>query len=239
MQDTLTYLLSSSSLEFFLGWYFFDKFLWRQRAQSCHTFLSVFPKSTVYKQVVHHSHYITLTLPTWTCQTIIHYTFQSSIVLFAAATTMSPFLSSGHKSSPQEYACRTSHQKQNMLFLCSHCPCFDSGCMLVARDECSVRRRSQNEIYCTMSCVRMKEITCSGWIGIKTMTAFQCPSLDMATVVLLDRLQYNRFVLSGPRHTQLCWFSAWWLLCQQNIICIMFCIWVHIVYLCFQDPLNT
>lgn len=187
---------------------------------------SIFPKSTVCRRVVHHSHH-TLTLAIWTCKRIIHYTIQSSRVLSAAAT-MSPFLSSGHKSSPQEYACRTSHQEQSMLLLCSHCPCFDSGYMLVARDECSARRRSQNEMYGTLSCVSMKDVTRSGRMGIiMIMTVFQCQPGNCC-VAWKAKVQRVTFVLSrqcDTLNTWLCWCSAWWLLCQQNIItCI-----VHVV----------
>lgn len=47
--------------------------------------------------------------------------------------------------------------------------------LLVARDECSTRRRSQNEMYGTLSCVSMKDVTRSGRMGIiMIMTVFQC-----------------------------------------------------------------
>lgn len=103
---------------------------------------SIFPKSTVYRRVLHHSHYISLTLPLWTCRRIIQYTIQSGRVLSAPATT-SPFLSSGHNSLPQGVCMLNQSPETSMFFLCSRCPCFDSGCMLVARDECSLRSRGK------------------------------------------------------------------------------------------------
>lgn len=51
-------------------------------------------------------------------------------------------------------------QKQSpetsMLFSCGHCPCFDSGCMLVARDECRRRRK----MCIRQSCVWMRICHC-------------------------------------------------------------------------------
>lgn len=145
---------------------------------------SIFLKSTVCRWVVHHSHYISLTLSLWTCQRIIQYTIQSSRVLSAPAGTP-PLLSLGHKSSPPGVCMQSQSPETSMLFLRSHCPCFDSGCMLVALDECSVR--SRNERYSTQT---MKDVTRCRWMGIiMVMAVFKCPSLNLATVVLLDRLR--------------------------------------------------
>lgn len=88
----------------------------------------------------HHSQYISLTLPLWTCQRIIQYTIQSSRVLSAPATT-SLSLSSGHKSLPPGVCMQSQSPETSMLFLCCYCPCFDTACMLVAQDKSSVRRK--------------------------------------------------------------------------------------------------
>lgn len=44
VQCTLTYLLSSSSREFFLGWYFFDKFLTKTKTKHSEISYGMFPK---------------------------------------------------------------------------------------------------------------------------------------------------------------------------------------------------
>lgn len=91
--------------------------------------------------------YITLTIPIWNCQAIFHYTFQFSRVFPAA--TMSPFLSSGHKSSPQKYACGTI-------------------ALVLTPAACRWHKmRGQNAMYGTLSCVSMKEVICSGWMCMK------------------------------------------------------------------------
>lgn len=122
----------------------------------------------------------------------------------------------------QEYACRTSHQKQ---------ACFYNAAFALVLTLAACSWHKMNAVWrgeAKMSCVGMKAATRCWWMGIIIlMTVIQCPSLNLATVVLLDRLRY---IMSRLFHrdtdtlpAQLCWCALWWLLCQQEIItCTMF-----------------
>lgn len=146
-----THLLSSSSREFFFGWYFFDKFLWKQ-----FRYLSLIPRQLM---------------------------------------------------------------RDSMLSLCWYKIC---AVWKEAKTRCTVHVDVTVSSYLA-STVMIISVLCFGnccvaWICITWVSLKWCRTLA----------------------SRLCGRSVWWFLCQQSvIICTMFWIWAHAVYLCFQDLLSN